>query len=81
MNYDRKHYDKPIGIEVLVQDIPCIIKKKRTFKLDGITRYICTGCILNYATADVCCKYACNPFERLDGQSVRFVLKTKEIQK
>ena len=57
-------YDETeVGDTVLVQGIPCRIK----------ARDWCRGCILSGAPMDICKKYACDPYERMDSKNVSFV--------
>ena len=52
-----------VGDTILVQGIPCRIKARKR----------CKGCILTGAPMDICYKYACTPFERMDSKNVSFV--------
>ena len=63
---DPLYGNRRVGDVVEVQGIPCRIKAGKRCKR-------CKGCILTGASMDLCYKYACSPFERMDSKNVSFV--------
>ena len=63
-----RFFDTPIGTEVNIGDVPCVIRKSPL--LHG-----CEGCVLRQADGTVCFKYGCLESQRTDRTSVIFALK------
>ena len=60
---DPLYGNRRVGSVVEVQGIPCRIKARKW----------CKGCILTGAPMDICYKYACSPYQRMDSKNVSFV--------
>ena len=60
---DPLYGNRRVGAVVEVQGIPCRIKARKR----------CKGCILTGVPMELCYKYACSPYQRMDSKNVSFV--------
>lgn len=64
-----RFFDTPIGTEVNIGDVPCVIRKSPSL------HHACKGCVLRQADGAVCLKYGCLDSQRTDRTSVIFALR------